>query len=469
MIRKGFGSSSLRRSRPSSCIIVHKEEISNMSFLSTVFSWRSTTTVATRIISNNIHKRRDIHSASVCRLSSFSTFYTTDISQNRIQRQIFGVKHTSFSTAVLDYDSDDHDNSTSDNSESEDGKTLQKHCKTCTCKEGRQQSISSPHNTCHQNELLVSPNKPLPEPLPNPKYSFKCRSLPTNLIAFNSPIGKQRFLDSLQSNNAEAYFPLSQQFLNQMDPAYCGVTTLILILNALAMDPNVRWRGGWRWYGDESMLLERCCLEEERVRREGITIEQYCGLARCQGVELKMKRPVDNLSDEGTLKDIDDHTKEGYGLDEFRRDIINAVTNPPQIDEDTGIQQTNSSRGCFLVTSFARSALQQTGDGHFSPIAAYHPPTDSCLVLDVARFKYAPYWVDVKDLYDAMIPHDMATDKSRGWILMYPPSSNNSKKNKSMSEGEIEGQRPASSVPLAGSGQSICAMERIKIDYCPAR
>jgi len=442
-----------------------------VSFLSTVFSWRSTTTATTRMVSNNIHKR-NIQSASVCRLSSFSTFHTTDISQNKSQRQKFGV-NSFFSTAVLDYDSkgDDYDQSTSDNSKSEDSKTLQKHCKTCTCKDKEQQSISSPHNICHQNELLVSPNKPLPEPLPNPKYSFKCRSLPSNLIAFNSPIGKQRFLDSLQGTNAEAYFPLSQQFLNQMDPAYCGVTTLILILNALAMDPNVRWRGGWRWYGDESMLLERCCLEEERVRREGITIEQYCGLARCQGVELKMKRPVDTTfnNDEGAMQNKDDHTAERYSLEEFRRDIINAVTNPPQIDEDIDTQQTNSSRGCFLVTSFARSALHQTGDGHFSPIAAYHPPTDSCLVLDVARFKYAPYWVDVKDLYDAMIPHDMATDKSRGWILMYPPSSNNSRKYKSMSKGEIEGQRPASSVPLAGSGQSICAMEQIKIHYCPAR
>jgi len=449
-----------------------------VSFLSTVFSCRSTTTATTKMVSNNIHRRRDIQSASVYRLSSFSTFHTADISQNRSQRQRIGVKYSFFSTAVLDYDSegDDYDQTTSDNSKSEDVKTLQKHCETCTCKDNiEQQSISSPHNTCHQNELLVSPNKPLPEPLPNPKYSFKCRSLPSNLVAFNSPIGKQRFLDSLQSTNAEAYFPLSQQFLNQIDPAYCGVTTLILILNALAMDPNVRWRGGWRWYGDESMLLERCCLEEERVRREGITIEQYCGLARCQGVELKMKRPVDTLNnDEGAIQNIDDHTTEGYSLEEFRRDIINAVTNPPQTDvEDTSIQQTKSNNGgCFLVTSFARSALHQTGDGHFSPIAAYHPPTDSCLVLDVARFKYAPYWVDVKHLYDAMIPHDMATNKSRGWILMYPPpSSNNSRKSKSMSKGkgEIEGQRPASSVPLAGSGQSICAMEQIKIDYCPSR
>ena len=37
-------------------------------------------------------------------------------------------------------------------------------------------------------------------------------------------------------------------------------------------------------------------------------------------------------------------------------------------------------------------ALLQTGDGHFSPVAGYHAGTDSVLVLDVARFKYPPYW-----------------------------------------------------------------------------
>ena len=42
------------------------------------------------------------------------------------------------------------------------------------------------------------------------------------------------------------------------------------------------------------MLLERCCIEEERVARVGITMEEFCGLGRCQGVELEMKRPVNS-------------------------------------------------------------------------------------------------------------------------------------------------------------------------------
>ena len=115
--------------------------------------------------------------------------------------------------------------------------------------------------------------------------------MPSNLVALDSVEGRSRFVDSLlllsgaareeegggggggggvsgrgananvandgAASHAEAYFPLVQQFQNQSDPAYCGVTTLLVILNALAVDPNVRWRGGWRWYRNESMLLER--------------------------------------------------------------------------------------------------------------------------------------------------------------------------------------------------------------------
>lgn len=41
---------------------------------------------------------------------------------------------------------------------------------------------------------------------------------------------------------------------------------------------------------------------------------------------------------------------------------------------------------------FYRTSLGQTGTGHFSPAAAYHKPSDSALILDIARFKQPPYW-----------------------------------------------------------------------------
>ena len=54
---------------------------------------------------------------------------------------------------------------------------------------------------------------------------------------------------------------------------------------------------------------------------------------------------------------------------------------------------------------------------------AYHPPTDLCLVLEVARLKYASYWLKMDDLYKATRPSDPAMEKSRGYVLVYHPNS----------------------------------------------
>ena len=70
----------------------------------------------------------------------------------------------------------------------------------------------------------------------------------------------------------------------------------------------------------------------------------------------------------------------------------------------------------FIATSFCRASLGQTGGGHFSPIGGYHSPSDSALVLDVARFKYPPYWVTLPRLWDASLVVDEATGRERGWF-----------------------------------------------------
>jgi len=62
--------------------------------------------------------------------------------------------------------------------------------------------------------------------------------------------------------------------------------------------------------------------------------------------------------------------------------------------------------------------LGQTGDGHFSPIGGYHAAKDLVLILDVARFKYPPHWVPLPLLHAALQPHDPATGKARGYLLL---------------------------------------------------
>ena len=308
------------------------------------------------------------------------------------------IKYLSRSTfaSLAHYDDDDGDDD--------------KHCPTCSC-----------------DSTLVRHDDPLPPPLPQPKYSVQKRVLPFNLTALSSPQGRQLLLETLSSlDDKSPYWSLTEHFINQSDPAYCGVTTLVMVLNSMSVDPQIRWRGGWRYYGDEDVLLSRCCLSSERIRRIGITMEEFQQLARCQGLAVELKRPSSET------------------IDAFRRDMERSLL-----------------EGSKVVVSFSRAALGQTGDGHFSPIAAYHPETDSVLVLDVARFKYPPYWVSLTELYQSMLPVDTASNQPRGWFVLRPPQLSASY------TGEInnEHRRPARLVKEVGQ-PDICPIGKVKVEFC---
>lgn len=233
------------------------------------------------------------------------------------------------------------------------------------------------HNHAHCDTCSCLPTVP-------PKHSFYKRSLPPSLIALSSPVGKSLLVNSISSRSAESYFPLVEQFLTQSDPAYCGLTTLAMVLNALSIDPEVQWKGIWRWFDEELLIKNSCFLDRKMVKEDGIIMEEFSALGHCHGADIEIKRTSE------------------HSIDSLRTDIINVV------------QSTQT----FLVASFHRGVLNQTGSGHFSPIAAYDRDKDLALVLDVARFKYTPYWVSIHTLHKAMSSLDTATSLPRGWFLV---------------------------------------------------
>ncbi len=213
--------------------------------------------------------------------------------------------------------------------------------------------------------------------------TFYRRPLPPALHSFTSPQGRRLFREALLAGSAEAYFTLSGNFTMQSEPAFCGLGSLAMVLNALSVDPGKRWKGVWRWYSDD--MLE--CARTEDIKRLGMTFRQFATLARCNGLLVQAKR-----ADQVTRA-------------EFLHDLTSITA--------------GSER--HMVVSFSRAALSQTGDGHFSPIAAYHPGERQVLVLDVARFKYPSYFCDVDLLYEAMQPVDAVTNLPRGYFLLSKP------------------------------------------------
>ncbi|PIA45454.1 hypothetical protein AQUCO_01700763v1 [Aquilegia coerulea] len=200
-------------------------------------------------------------------------------------------------------------------------------------------------------------------------------------IDFASAEGKKLFNEALQNGNMEGFFKLISNFQTQSEPAYCGLASLSMVLNALAIDPGRKWKGPWRWF-DESML--DCCEPLEKVKNEGITFGKVACLAHCAGANVEAFRFNQST------------------IDDFRR-YVKACT---------------SSDDCHMITSYHRAAFKQTGSGHFSPIGGYHAEMDMALILDVARFKYPPHWVPLTLLWEAMGTVDESIGHHRGFMLI---------------------------------------------------
>jgi len=142
------------------------------------------------------------------------------------------------------------------------------------------------------------------------------------------------------NDSANSFWILTEQFINQSEPAYCGITTLVMVLNAMSVDPGVRWRGGWRYYGNEDVLLDRCCFSAERVRRIGINMEEFSMLGKCHGLSIEMRRPVQQCE---------------------KWDVCNVEA----LRDDLRAIMTDNTNNSVLVVSFSRPHLDQTGEGHF--------------------------------------------------------------------------------------------------------
>ncbi|CAK8543631.1 unnamed protein product [Lathyrus sativus] len=213
---------------------------------------------------------------------------------------------------------------------------------------------------------------------------FYKRPLPSLAVDFVSDHGKQLFVESIQSGTMECFYRLIPYFQTQSELTYCGLASLAMVLNALAIDPGRKWKGPWRWF-DESMLDYSEPLE--MVKARGIAFMNLAHLAQCAGAK------------------VDAFYATQSNIDYFRKYVI----------------KCSSSNNCHLISSYHRAALNQTGSGHFSPIGGYHVGKDMILILDVARFKYPPHWIPLAALWEGMNYVVKSTGKSRGFMLISRP------------------------------------------------
>ena len=210
--------------------------------------------------------------------------------------------------------------------------------------------------------------------------------LPPSLIALDSDEGRKLLVES---NANRDFFALSSQFLTQRSTAYCGVASGVMVLNALPLAaPEAPEWAPFRAFTQDNVFNAETSktVTAEGVSRGGLTLAQLARLLRANHA------------------DVEEDYASDSSLEAFR---TQAAKGAATADD-------------FVLVDFLRGELGQDTGAHWSPLAAYHAGSDRFLVLDVARFRYPPYWAKAEDLFRAMNTRDLDSGKSRGWLVVTP-------------------------------------------------
>lgn len=206
--------------------------------------------------------------------------------------------------------------------------------------------------------------------------------LPDTLIDLRSEAGETLLRDA---DAAEAFVPLSVNFVTQKTQTFCGVASMVMVLNALQLPaPAVAEWDPYRTFTQDNLLD----AESEAIRPQATILER--------GMTLDQLGAILDLHAIAKVEHAEDTT-----LENFRRKAREAL----------------SREGQFVIVNYLRSAIGQETFGHISPLAAYDAETDRFLILDVSRYKYPPVWVEAAALFAAMdTPDSDNGNKSRGYV-----------------------------------------------------
>ena len=208
--------------------------------------------------------------------------------------------------------------------------------------------------------------------------------LPENLVGFASPEGEALLVGAESRSD---YVPLAEHCVTQRNPAFCGVASIAMVLNALALPaPANADLAPFSIFDQDNVLspAAEAVIPRTTIEEMGMTLDQVGGVLSAHGLKVEVHHAADS------------------SLEEFRRRAAEELGGP----------------GRFIVINFLRAAIGQEKGGHISPLAAYDADTDRFLILDVSRYKYPPVWVKAAELFAAMNTTDSDNDnRTRGFII----------------------------------------------------
>ncbi|MGH6927084.1 MAG: phytochelatin synthase family protein, partial [Dongiaceae bacterium] len=185
------------------------------------------------------------------------------------------------------------------------------------------------------------------------------RAVPASLVPLDSAEGRQLLFES---EAHESFLPLAAHFLTQETQTYCGVASIVMVLNALMVPaPAVPAYAPHRLFTQDNLFSDRTdgIASAGRVARQGMSLRQVAQILRAHGAEAEA-----HLASESSLAAF-----RALASESLRR------------------------QDGHVIVNYSRPVLGQSAVGHISPLGAYDADSDRFLVLDVARYKYPPVWV----------------------------------------------------------------------------
>jgi hypothetical protein len=184
------------------------------------------------------------------------------------------------------------------------------------------------------------------------------------------------------------YWALSPNFTVQATQSYCGVATAVTVLNSLPIAKPV-----------DPAYAPYAYFTQRNFFTPGVSRIISAQTAMSQGVTR------DEMARALTSFGLHAHSIPGDTLtDTSLRELLKAAL---------------GNDGRFVLANYFRGTFGQVGGGHWSALAAYDAATDRVLILDVAKYKYAPGWVTLDALRQSLSTLDTTSGKPRGLVVVF--------------------------------------------------
>ena len=206
----------------------------------------------------------------------------------------------------------------------------------------------------------------------------------SDLVYLTDPEGAKRFM---HSDVHADYFPLATYLEYEQILTFCGPATMAAVLNSLAIArPSPRRLYPYGLFTQDLLFTpaNQDIKSYATVENEGLVLTEIAAFLNNLGVTAEYHHSLDLTT--------------------------------PQLREI--IKETLQDPNKRLIVNYSRSGIGQVGGGHISPLAAFDSASDQVLILDVAKYKYAPVWVSVGMLHASMNEEDPSSNKSRGIVIV---------------------------------------------------